>query len=485
LDAYLLTGDEIWAREVIEQVEHFMRSNPIGFGVQWVSTMDAAIRALNWTYALLVLAGGPHLSKTARERWLAALWAHGRYVRANLSWNPHSPGNHYVTELTGLLHLGLAFGWTQRGRRWARYAAEHLRREMRRQVHIDGVNWEAATGYHRLVAECFSQAALVLHGTNVPLGLAADPEFDRRLDAMLGYVDGYTRPDGTAPLVGDVDDGHLLGFNAPINLLPDRHRESLAVYRTPAYPGRPPASTAWPSAGFYALRGREALVFVRCGPVGLGGRGAHDHSDQLAVDVTLAGVPLFVDPGSYVYTRDPAARRAFRATAAHDTVCVDGVDQAVFSDATLFEVDEGAPARVTEWRIGPDETVFVGVHEGYRRIDLPVTHRRRVRLTADGRQVEVLDWLDGKSGEHEVIVTFQCSPGAEAAVEATGASVARVTAGGRRFELSAVVPPELRASVEPGEVSRRYGVREVAPRIRFAGRIRVPVEACFDIRVLE
>jgi hypothetical protein len=485
LDAYLLSGDEMWAREVIDQVEGFIRDNPMGFGVQWVSPMDVAIRALNWSYALVVLAAGPHLPEMVRDRWLAALWAHGRYVRANLSWNPHSPGNHYTSELTGLLHVGLVFGWTVRGRRWARYAAHRLRREMRRQVHPSGANWEVSTNYHRLVTECFAQAAVALQRTSLPLGLPPDPEFDRRLAAMLAYVDGYTRPDGAAPLVGDADDGHLLGMNRPAGLAPDRHRASLGVYRQAEDEGTRPSSAAWPDAGFYALRGDRALVFVRCGPVGLRGRGAHDHADQLAIDVTLSGVPLFVDPGTYVYTRDPDARRAFRSTAAHNTVMVDGADQAVFSEGTLFEVDVGAPARVTTWDVTVDATVFSGVHEGYRRLPLRVTHRRQVRLAADGAHLEVLDRLEGDPGEHTVVVTFQCAPGASVQVLKRRTATACVNAGGRRFEVSGAVPAGLALSVDEGAVSRRYGVRVRAPRIRFTGRVRVPLETRFDITVKE
>jgi hypothetical protein len=356
---------------------------------------------------------------------------------------------------------------------------------MRRQVHPSGANWEVSTNYHRLVTECFAQAAGAMQRTGVPLGLPPDPEFDRRLAAMLAYVDGYTRPDGGAPLVGDADDGHLLGINRPAGLAPDRHRDSLVVYRCRETAAARLASAAWPDAGFYALRGDSALVFVRCGPVGLRGRGAHDHADQLAVDVTLAGVPLFVDPGTYVYTRDPGARRAFRSTAAHNTVMVDGADQALFSEGTLFEVDVGAPARVTTWDVRADATLFAGVHEGYCRLPLPVTHRRQVRLTADGTRLEVLDRLDGDPGEHAVVVTFQCAPGAAVQVLRGRTGTVCVSAGGRRFEVSGAVPVGLGLSVDDGAVSRRYGVRERAPRIRFTGRVRVPLETRFDITVRE
>jgi hypothetical protein len=477
--AYALTGEARWVTELVEQVDGLCREQPPGWGVQWRGPMDVAIRAVNWSLALAALEGNAPLSDDARARWLGALWRHGVFLRSQLSWNPHSPGNHYVSELVGLLHVGLVFGDTARGRSWARYAARALRRELRRQVTSDGVDWEASTGYHRLVAELFAQAAHVLRATSVALDLPPDPEFDARVNAMAAHVEGYSRPDGTAPLIGDADDGRLTAFGAPYELDPRRHLDALRAY----WPDLSPStrSTAWTDAGLFALRGAGALVLLRCGPVGLNGRGAHDHGDQLAVDVTLQNIPLFVDPGSFVYTRDPEARRAFRATAVHNTVCLDGADQVVFSEGTLFEVDVGAPAHATEWTIGAEETCFGGVHEGYHRLSPPVTHRRRVRLATDGRRLELLDRLDGVPGEHDVAITFQCAPGAWVSVEPNRAPAVQVVAAGRRFELTGVVAPGIDVSVEQGAVAPRYGVREGAPRIRFVGRVRVPTEARFDI----
>lgn len=473
--AYALTGNPAWAEEIWYQVDDFITRNPVGWGVQWASAMDVAIRAVNWTYALLVVGSGDHLHVAARERWLGALWEHGCMIRGALSWNPHSRGNHYLSELVGLLHVGLVFGWSRRGRRLARFAARRIQHEMRHQVYSEGTDHEASTNYHRLVTELLALAAGRWRRTAVSLGLAADLEFDRRLDQMFAFVDGYTRPDGTAPLFGDVDDGRVLALATPYAIDPRAHRESLAVYRTAGEPTQPP-SAAWPEAGFFALRGAEALVLVRCGPVGLNGRGAHDHADQLSVDITLGGVPLIVDPGSYVYTADAGARCEFRSTRAHNTVTVDGRDQCRFSDVTLFEVEEGARGVTDVWEATADGATFEGHHDGYLRLSRPVVHRRRVRLGGDGRVLRIRDVLEGPSAAHDVRVTFQCDHGTSARVagdrDQAWASLER---GGRRFRLVPTVPAGLWLEVEDGWVSPRYGVRHSAPRVVLHGRVAVPV----------
>ena len=69
--------------------------------------------------------------------------------------------------------------------------------------------------------------------------------------------------------------------------------------------------------GLYVWRSNRLFLAVRCGPVGQEGRGGHDHRDQLAVELTVDGVPWFRDPGSATYTRDPDLRNAYRSSAAH------------------------------------------------------------------------------------------------------------------------------------------------------------------------
>ncbi len=55
---------------------------------------------------------------------------------------------------------------------------------------------------------------------------------------------------------------------------------------------------------------------------------AHGHADCLSVVVGLGGREVLVDPGFFCYNGDPAWEVHFRKTAAHNTVVVDGRDQA-------------------------------------------------------------------------------------------------------------------------------------------------------------
>lgn len=69
-------------------------------------------------------------------------------------------------------------------------------------------------------------------------------------------------------------------------------------------------------------------------PNGIEGKGSHTHCDKLSVIMEVGGVPLLVDSGTGVYTRDASLRNELRSTAAHNTVRVDGEDQNTINRST-------------------------------------------------------------------------------------------------------------------------------------------------------
>ena len=86
------------------------------------------------------------------------------------------------------------------------------------------------------------------------------------------------------------------------------------------------ASRGFGDGGYYALRdgwsAESSLMIVDAGPHGSLAAG-HAHADALSFDLTVAGAPLFVDPGTVSYVG--AERERFRSTAVHNTAMVDGV----------------------------------------------------------------------------------------------------------------------------------------------------------------
>src|SRR5205814_1654187 len=132
---------------------------------------------------------------------------HGRFIRRHLEW-AKVRGNHYLSDVVGLLYVAALFSGGPEGRGWADWAGAELVSEMEHQVRADGCDHEMSVPYHRLVCElflCGGRAAESLFG-ELP------GAYWERLDGMLEFVRDYTRPDGLAPQIGDADDGRFLAL---------------------------------------------------------------------------------------------------------------------------------------------------------------------------------------------------------------------------------------------------------------------------------
>jgi hypothetical protein len=139
-------------------------------------------------------------------------------------------------------------------------------------------------------------------------------------------------------------------------------------------------------------------LLVDAGPLGYLSTAAHGHADALSFVLNIGDREILVDPGTFAYHTDPAWRRYFRGTRAHNTVTVDDQDQSV--QAGNFMWTDHARASCLEFEAGATRQRFVGEHNGYGRFDDPVTHRREVVFDGSRQLIEVTDMLRC-AGKHD------------------------------------------------------------------------------------
>lgn len=328
--AYRAAPRPVYLAAFRDQILDFIAQNPPRRGVNWVTAMDVAIRAVNWLIAWDIFEGsGATFDDEFRGVFSASLIAHGRHIRRNLERAPDHRGNHYLADLAGLALLGAFLPDHPQGRHWLRFAARTLPAEIRYQFHAEGTHFEGSTAYHRFCTEmaAWGIAALRWRGMIIP------PEVDQRLANAVQFTREVSLPNGDFLQIGDNDSGRFTALD-PLPLLavkPMYGGFSEAVGVASPLPGTmqsirislpPEAITslelrAYPAFGLYLWRGPRLLVSMRCGPIGAHGLGTHDHNDQLAVAIWLDGRWLIEDPGSYVYTALPELRNSYRSVRAH------------------------------------------------------------------------------------------------------------------------------------------------------------------------
>lgn len=478
--AYWSSGDARFAHAFIAHVDSWIEQNPFGRGPHWASPMDAAIRGANWTLGLLLFAGAPELDAAFAGRMLSNLYATALHVERHREWHPVYRGNHYVANGVGLAYLGALFRDDPRGARWLRRGTRIIADELLRQVHPDGVSFEASIGYHRLAAQLFGWGAEIVR-RNAPERWTQAHE--TRLAAMYDFIEAYTPASGLAPMLGDADDGHLHVMDARMLRDPRRHQLGLPPRSDSAAMARAePASRLYADGGFAVLRHGEDHCTVRCGPVGLLGAGSHDHNDQLSFELVIRGQRVVRDSGTFCYTRDLAQRYRFRATAAHNALQLGGAEQnPIRPDRPWRVLQDRTRARVTDWSANDHEIVFAGEHLGYTHRTGRPRVRREIRYLAGEATWVVTDSVvvDAAGVEaEEVAWHLHLDPAAELMERGEGS--ARVTVGDVVITLA--FPAGLEPTLEVTDSSDRYGESVGRPVVRLTGRAALPVRIVTRIR---
>jgi uncharacterized heparinase superfamily protein len=207
--------------------------------------------------------------------------------------------------------------------------------------------------------------------------------------------------------------------------------------------------------------------------VGLAGRGGHGHNDCLGIEVVLAGVPLLLDSGSYVYTASVEERNAFRRTAAHCTPRIDNQELNRIPEPTeLWTLAYDAIPFEARWEDTAERVLFSGGHRGYERLAPPATVLRTVAISKTRRAVAVFDEVRSEDAQR-VAVPFHLAPGVHPTELEPGTWA--LAAGDRRFTL-AFRGAGYDARVLRTWVAPSYGVKQRRACIEItAAAARVPL----------
>jgi Heparinase II/III-like protein/Heparinase II/III N-terminus len=456
--AFAVTGKTKYRHAWRQLVQSWIEQAPVGCD----SSDIAARRIQNWIYAWNAFSRGGEFGGGFENQIIERLAAEVRHLRRNLT----TERNHRTLELYALFIAALALPELDHDD-LLEFAIAELHRNLLTDVRPDGVHREQSTHYHMTALRSFLGA----RENAVRFGLEFPAGYDERLEKACEFLLHIQRPDGLIPALSDADTGNysdLLELAASIFKRADF-----------LYPVTTETCASFPDGGYFVQRSSwdddaRYLVFD-CGPIGDGG---HGHYDLLNIEVAANGRPLIVDPGRFTYA-DSQWRRQFKGTAAHNTVCVDDLDQ--------VEYRRGKPkgplaqGRLLERFTAPGLDMLCG------EVRSPVyeaIHTRRIFFVA-GEYWLIVDSLRG-SVPHKYDLRFHLT--AEALNHCT-----RIASGIRTPDMVLLLsncrggPPWPPASESPrvseervateghpyscslshGWISPRYGIKQAAPVVSF------------------
>ena len=476
--AFALTRDPRYSRFAIAQIRHWSLENPFQCGINWASSLEVAFRALSWIWIFHLL--GSEMDPAFRKEFLTLLYRHGLHLEYNLSIY-FSPNTHLLGEAVALHAIGRLFPHFPRSAHWSRTGRAILIEELRKQVRADGGHFEQSTYYHLYTLDMF-----LFHHILEPL---PEPE---RLRAMAEFLAAVTGADGTLPFIGDDDGGRLFHPFGP------RHGFARATLATASVllgreyfrysdddlleqaiwwigpqakalkpePAAEASSRYFPQSGMVTMRSDDIRVLFKAGPFGPGS-GGHSHSDTLSFTASVGETEILIDPGTYTYVGDPAWRDRFRGSAAHNTIRVNGRDQA--DPAGPFRWLNKPDVEVLSWETGPelDKLEAVCSYRGIR-------HRRHVSFQKRERLLTVTDVIEGQEAECLIEQFWHA-----------GGTVTEIESGrwrlGERAELTA--DPGAECEVLEGWRSDAPASKRPAPVIRVWVRAALPAQLKTTLRI--
>jgi hypothetical protein len=511
--AYALSGRRYYYEALVEQLDSWLIACPYGRGPNWASALEAAMRLVNWAIAWQLVQ--PIADADFKARWLRSVYEHAHFVRHWFSAHS-SANNHLIGEATGLFIATLTWPHWREMREWRVAAKRILEREALSQNAPDGVNREHAVWYQHFVLDML--VLCLLAGKANGEWFSAD--YESRIEAMMDFLASIMDAGGNVPMFGDADGGYLarleqdaafspyrslLGLGALLfkrgdfklkaGPLDDKARWLLGAGAAAQYEAleaehtRLPLRQSFPEGGFFVLgtdfdTPREIRAVVDAGPLGYTAIAAHGHADALSFTLSIGGREFLIDPGTYAYHTHERWREYFRGTAAHNTVRIDGLDQS--EQGGNFMWMKHARAGCGLWLSSADKDSFEGWHDGYRRLEDPVKHRRLIELDKRARRLVIEDALD-MAEEHDVELLFHCAEQCEVRAVEGGYAVARDGIS-LRLALPANGSAELhRASLAPifGWVSRAFDRREPTTTIVWRARLSGPALLRTEISVTE
>lgn len=472
----------------VAQIRSWIDANPPFKGVNWASGIELALRVMSLSIVLSLL---PKDALTDADRN-----AISETLRAHLYWLSRYPSrfssanNHLVAEAAGLFMLGTLAPDLPDARRAAAHGRRVLNEEALRQIFADGAPAEQSPTYGAFTVEMMliAHAAAVAGGAP---GLAQGAL--NRFAAFAAFVQSLTDRNGNVPHIGDDDEGrviagegdhdaYLASITASIAALAGAASsdgaiaggasEALRAALLPAaLPARSRASvTSFPDGGYTVLReeakGDECLLVLDHGPLGYLSIAAHGHADALAIWLHVAGLPVLVDAGTYLYHAGADWRRSFRSTAAHNTLVIGGGDQS--AQVGAFNWSAKANAKLVS--LDRDSARFraVAEHDGYLQ-QFGVVHRRDVQRAGPGRYI-VEDTLVGNlAPSAEVEIGFLVAPSLIVEASETGWRIATAERPLLSIDCETtakrMIQRGLSEPTKAGWVSPRFGVKEPATRL--------------------
>ena len=352
--AYWISSDERYVEKIISAISSWINENPRHVGVNWSSSLELAVRIQSWIWIIFLCQNSPQISGRFLTSFLKSIYEQTDHIANHLSYY-ESPYNHLIGEAAALHWVGSLVPIFKDSEKWEKLGWSILENSVDTQFHADGMSVEQASFYHHFTLGFYLQSIFLRRINHKPI-----PEkVLNRVERACEFSMYMTKPDGTLPMIGDIDNArsiyfdsqHHWDFRSFLNLgavlfdRPDfkQHDRGLCeetlwlassndlkrfdniVASTPST-----TSAAFYQSGYFISRDnweKDSNYFCfDCGDIAAGlfetavPSAAHGHADVFSFELVVGGKSFIVDGGFFTYFGALEWHRHFRQEESHNSV---------------------------------------------------------------------------------------------------------------------------------------------------------------------
>lgn len=337
--------EEDHAEFAIGQILDWIEKNPLNCGPNYKCSQETCIRILNWLFALNFYRKSEALTEDRWNTIITSIYWQTDHVMKNINFSRIAVrNNHAITETLTLYLMGLMFPMMKGADKWKKNGKKWFEQEIDYQIEDDGTFIQDSMNYHRVVIQLLTYAIALAdkHGEKF-----SDFVYEKAYKSVNflyqcqeptnGWLPNYGANDGA--LFFPLSDADYRDYRPQLDALHslltgqslyDDYSEDaqwtgaiMPSFRK-LYPKieKQYGIVKFEKSGYYLIREKDTLTFVRCGLFKKNGS-----TDQLHIDVWYKGENILFDGGSYMYNTNEETVRYFAGTESHNTVMLDDYDQ--------------------------------------------------------------------------------------------------------------------------------------------------------------
>jgi len=367
-----------------ELIRDWMKGHPaVENGVGW-EPYPTSVRLVNWIKFCSL--GDDALDDIRESLMLQAVNLQNRVEY-------HLLGNHLWANGKALWFAGAFLGVEK----IAILGRKIISEELKEQFLPDGGHFELSPMYHSIILEDLLDLINLCQISRSPSDKVLLPALQETAEKSLAWLQDIVDAEGKIPLLNDSAQGiapsyeDLRSYAQRLGVL--AAKDSLNVLKVGSWTGRN-------LSGYLVLRKDPFRLILDAAVLGPDYLLGHAHCDMLSVLLDFEGKSIWADTGVFEY-EEGERRQYSRGTCAHNTVVLDGLEQAEIWKS--FRVGRrGYPKGL----LLADHAVRCS-HTGFEIWKKGLTHARTVKLNDDG--FEMIDRVEG-AGRHSYRAFFHFHP---------------------------------------------------------------------------